>query len=689
MAELATKEYDLHKVNVARRRREVTAAGQEIGPCEYDGQVDAERVERASKDFKFFCETYYLHLFYLGWSDAHLEAIADIERIVLKGGMLALAMPRGYGKTTLCRVAVQWAILAGLHKFVYLISANKEEAVDNLESIVAQFEVNDKLVPDFWKAVWPIRMLEGESRRCNGQRLDGQQTNITMTRNKLVLPTVDGSLSSGAVIKVAGITGGYRGANETDRDGNQLRPSLVICDDPQTDESAASSSQTRTRYKLLTGAIKGLKSVDDSISILVPCTVITPGDLSDRILDEKKSPEFHGKKTKRVEQFPDNQKLWDEYGGLYLSQQLKSKSGDKPATDFYLANREAMDKGAKVSWSEGYEKDKAVSAIEYAMQLKFENEDVFWAEHQNTPLADDEKDPEVAIMTADEVAEKTNNTPKLSVPEKCDNITAYIDVHDTLLYYAVCAFEPSFSWYVIDYGVFPDQGRSYFSMRNAVRTLQQINPGKGVDGSIYSGLSDLTHYILGREYTRTDGSAMHVDKCLIDQGYKADLIHQFCRQSSYASLLRPAKGFGITAANKPITEYDKKRGDLIGHHWWIPANTAGRALRHVAIDTNYWKSFVHQCLKTAMGDAKCLSLFGGKPGRHRLLAEHLAAEFRIRTEGRGRKVDEWKLPPSKPDNHWFDCITGCGAAASMVGVQVVRQPVGVRRVRKRRVRQLA
>jgi hypothetical protein len=40
----------------------------------------------------------------------------------------------------------------------------------------------------------------------------------------------------------------------------------------------------------------------------------------------------------------------------------------------------------------------------------------------------------------------------------------------------------------------------------------------------------------------------------------------------------------------------------------------------------------------------------------------------VKTEGRGRVVDEWKLRPERADNHWFDCLVGCAVAASVVGV---------------------
>ena len=58
-----------------------------------------------------------------------------------------------------------------------------------------------------------------------------------------------------------------------------------------------------------------------------------------------------------------------------------------------------------------------------------------------------------------------------------------------------------------------------------------------------------------------------------------------------------------------------------------------------------------------------------------LFAEHVAgAEAATRTEGHGRVVSEWVLRPSRPDNHWLDCLVGCAVAASMCGVRVGVEP---------------
>ena len=117
----------------------------------------------------------------------------------------------------------------------------------------------------------------------------------------------------------------------------------------------------------------------------------------------------------------------------------------------------------------------------------------------------------------------------------------------------------------------------------------------------------------------------------------------------------------------PSHEYKRKHGDRVGHNWRIPNVQGKRAVRHVVFDTNYWKSFCHARLVVPMGDRGCLSLFGDNPDLHRLFAEHITAEYRVKTEGRGRTVDEWKLRVAAVDNHWLDCLVGCAVGASIMG----------------------
>jgi phage terminase large subunit GpA-like protein len=220
---------------------------------------------------------------------------------------------------------------------------------------------------------------------------------------------------------------------------------------------------------------------------------------------------------------------------------------------------------------------------------------------------------------------------------------------------------------VIDYGAYPDQKLAYYTLRDVKRTLGSVAKGAGLEGAIYAGLEALTERLLGREWRRDDGAAMRAGQLLIDAnwGSSTDVVYQFCRQSKHAAVVMPSHGRYVGASGVPFDQYAVKPGDRVGHHWRVPSVRGKRVVRHVLIDTNFWKSFIHARLCVAMGDRGCLSLFGGGAD-HRMFADHLTAEHRVQTIGRGRTVDEWKLRAGR-DNHWLDCLVGCAVGASMAG----------------------
>jgi hypothetical protein len=661
--EQTARDYEAMKEAARARNAALSAAGRDIG--ELPEVVDPERREQCRTSFRGFCDAYFPQTFHLEWSDDHLRVIAKIEQAVLHGGLFAMAMPRGSGKSSLAECACLWAMLYGHRDFVTLIGSDEGHALGMLDSIKTELESNDLLLEDFPAVCYPIHALEGIANRCSGQLYKGDRTQIGWTANEIVLPTIAGSEASGAIIRVAGITGRIRGMKFKRPDGQTVRPSLVILDDPQTDESARSLSQCANRERILAGAVLGLAGPGKKISGIMPCTVIRPGDMADRILDREKHPEWNGERTKMVYAFPENEKLWEKYAEI-RAESLRQHGDLSDATAFYVAHREEMDEGSDVAWAARFNHDEA-SALQHAMNLKLQDEAAFWAEYQNEPLPENIGEDEQ--LTVDEIAQKLNGHKRGEVPIGCNHLTMFIDVQGKLLFWAVCAWESDFTGYLVDYGAFPDQGRRYYTLRDASPTLLEVKAGAGLEGSIYAGLEALTGKLLAREWQRDDGAMLKVGRCLIDAnwGTSTDVVYQFCRQSAHAAVLFPSHGRYVGASSTPFAEYKKKRGDRVGHNWRIPNVRGKRAIRHVLYDTNYWKSFIHARLAVPMGDQGCLSLYGRDPVAHQLFAEHLTAEYRVKTEGRGRVVDEWKLRPDAHDNHWLDGIVGCAVAASIEG----------------------
>ena len=648
------------------RQAEQSLAGRDIGPL--PEVVNPDRKAACERNFQLFCESYFPETYSLAWSPDHLKVIEKIETAVLRGGLFALALPRGSGKTTITESAALWSMLYGHREFVVLIGATESAALELLDSLKTELEVNERLAEDFPEVCYPVAQLEGIANRCAGQLYKGERTRITWTSNEIVLPTVEGSRASGIIVRVAGITGRIRGMKFKRSDGRSVRPSLVIIDDPQTSESAGSLEQTRKRVRVLAGDILGLAGPGQKISGIMPCTIIRPGDMADIILNRNTHPDWNGEKTRMVYRFPTNMKLWEEYAEI-RAEALRTEGNFQKATEFYLANREAMDAGAEVSWEARFNHDE-VSALQHAMNLKFQDEAAFQSEYQNDPLPDDTADD--SLLSVDEICAKINGLARRRVPLKCDRLTMFVDVQKALLFYVVIAWAEDFTGAVIDYGSWPDQHRHEYSLADANPSIQTLFPKAGFEGALYAALSALTDECLGREWEREDGAVLKIERALVDAnwGQSTDVVYQFCRQSSHAGVILPSHGRYVGASSKPMTEYRKQQGDRLGFNWMIPNVAGKRAIRHVIYDTNYWKSFIHARLAVPVGDKGALTLYGRIPGAHQLFAEHLTAEYRVKTQGRGRTVDEWKLKPQSHDNHFLDCVAGCAVCGSMLGASL-------------------
>jgi len=661
--------WDLERERSRANQARKSAEGRDIAPS--PPVVNQARKDKARESFELFCREYFPAVFNLPWSTAHREAIAEIERIIRDGGQLAYAMPRGSGKTSLAEAAVLWAALYGYRQFPLVIGSDASSALELLESIKSELECNDELLGDFPEVCYPIRRLEGIAHRCNGQTFNGQRTHIHWSADQIILPTIPGSKASGCILAVAGLTGRLRGMKFKRPDGSSVRPDLVILDDPQTDESARSPSQCATRSRLINGAVLGLAGPGKQIAALMPCTVVSPGDLSDQLLDREKNPQWRGKRTAMVVKWPTNEKLWEQYREI-RDASLRAGNDGREATEFYRANRERMDAGAEVSWP-ARKLPEELSGLQHAMNLRFRLGDTaYFAEYQNAPLIEQQGEQ---MLSAEEIAKKINRIKRACIPVGRDHLTAYIDVQGSALYWMIVAWGQDFSGDVVDYGTWPDQKLDHFTLRDIRRTLKRSFPGKGLEAQIYAGLEALTEQIIGKVYRREDGAEMRITRCPIDAnwGESTDVIYQFCRQSKWAGVVIPSHGRYVGASSKPWEQYTKRPGELLGSHWMLPSIKGKRAVRHLLIDTNWWKSFAHQRLAVGMGDPGCLALFGSKPEAHRMLCEQLIAEYRVRTSGNGRQVDEWKIRPGKPDNHFLDCLVGCAVAASMLGASLLSQ----------------
>lgn len=687
------RNYERKRDQAAKRDKAISTAGRDIGlqhPDTYTGRCACQacggpkilkpaRRKKCSTSLYSFGTIYRPNIFVSQLSLDHKKVIAKMEQAVLRGGLFAVAMPRASGKTTWAETAVLWSMLYGLRRFIVTIGATQRAATDLLDAIKSELETNDLLLEDFPEVCYPIRCLEGISHRCKGQVYCGERTHIEWRSDKLVVPSIKDSAASGTIVISRGITGSIRGLKHSRPDGHTVRPDLVIPDDPQTRKSADSPLQCEKRLSLLNGEILGLAGPMTKISGIVPCTVIRQGDLSHRLLDRQISPEWQGETTKMLYKFPDRTDLWDKYAEI-RSEGFQRGEGTEAATEFYRKNRKAMDKGAEVGWKERFNDDE-ISAVQKAMNLWLHDPVVFAAEYQNDPI-----DPLAAagdeLLSADEIAQKISGYKKGEIPSEVEKITGFVDVQAKVLYWMICGWSMDRQGWILDYGSFPDQKIRYYTLSTLTRTLAGLYKGAHLTGRIRRGLADLVNTLGTREWVRDDGTELRLDRMLIDFGWEPETgtVKKAVRELEFKRAF-PSKGVGIKAGDRPMKEWSRQKGDRVGEDWKI-TKSRGEVVRHVLFDANAFKTSIQAGLVTSAGDPGCIQLWKDSAHAHRMVAEHLSAEYPVETEGRGRRIKEWKLRPGR-DNHLLDCLVGCTVAAAIEGCVLQ----GVAPVKKPRTRQ--
>lgn len=608
-----------------------------------------------------FLLVYFPHTFTKPFSPSHLDFISDIERTVLEGGQIAIALPRGSGKSVILECASLWAAFYGHRSFILLIGSTVTAASDQLDNIKFEVESNDLLFEDFPEICYPIRCLEGIALRAKGQMYKGVRTSIGWTGSEVVFPTIEGSSCSGSTIRVSGITGQIRGMRKSTPTGN-IRPDYVLIDDIQTEESAKSVTQCNSRLGIINSAILGLAAPGTKMSCFLACTVISEGDVADTLLDREKHPQWNGVRVKMLIDEPES-RLWDEYSEV-LKESLRVNGDISEATEFYLANRKELDAGGKVYWEERFNSDEA-SALQHAMNIKILTPSSFASEFQNEPMSE--------IEFVDKQLDESDFSSKLmncnfgEIPNHFDTLVAYIDIQKEVLWYSVVAGNEAFDSHLVEYGSYPKQHKGHFDLSNLRYTLSKRYKGS-VESNCYEGLNSLVNQLMDSTYKRLDGIRLRFSRILIDAawGDVTQTVYRFCQASPFGALLLPSFGRGITASNVPMTRWRKKAGETHFQNCIIK-NEGGNT--YLNIDTNFWKSFFHNRVGTPMGERATFTIYGhsGKTN-HSMLYEHLTSEYFTVTSGHGRTLREYRVRASGRRNDWYDCIVGCHAALHLTGI---------------------
>lgn len=636
--------------------------------------ADQARRRRCGKSLKRFCLTYGRAAFPLPFSADHLVALGKLQTAITQDGRFALAMPRGSGKTTMTIWALLWAIAYGLRRYIVIIAADMDAAKGILDAVKAQIETNPLLFADFPELAAPARAIDGVAQRASRLHVGGTSLEMVWTSRRIVCGTVEGVPSSGVRVEAYGLEGRLRGAFHQHDDGRIDRPDLALLDDPQSDQDARSSTEVGKREKLIQSAVMGLAGPGRKIAAVMPCTVICPDDLADRLLTASRNPDWQALRAKLVYDWPEEQaSLWAEYAEIRREAQLGGDPAARPATAYYRRHRRDMDRGSRVGWrARKYQGE--LSALQHAENLLLDHgEEAFASEYQNQPLA---AHAGMYILGEREVLSQLNHLPPRTCPPRTSYVVAFIDLNRYGLHWLVAATRMDHAMAVLDYGKWPPGSEKLY---------RGDGTDQGTEAQVFRrGLDTLGEQLVnGRKYTLADqpGRSRRIDLIMVDSGYLDTAVFDFAGNHKLPVRVLPSKGFG--ARNyRPSGKHGK-----VGDRWHETAYLGkGQAL---AYDADLWRMRSQKAWLQPVGSSGSMALFGDNPVMHRELAAQATRERLLGIEPTGT-YDRY-IWQGETTGQWHDlgdCITGVFLAAGYLGASVL-SPGFMRPTRQRQPKRVS
>lgn len=640
-----------NREKAAARSREQNASVKEIGPL--PRVKNPKRKARCKDSLLDFMLTYGgteasegLYVFTSPFCDEQLYMINTLEQVLKYGGEIPLCIFRGGCKTTFCEWGILWACAYGWQKFGVIVASNLGMARKIITNIKINITLNPLLAEDFPEICYPIACLERVTQRAKCQTLDGVPTDISFNTDMIQFPNIAKKASSQAIIMGVGADSSFRGL----RVGKQ-RPTVVLIDDPQTNKSANSLTQTEARWNNITSSMKGLAGPGVSLAMVATITVIKKDDLAERMLQQ-----WNGKRFGILRSMPKNMEAWDKYNEEYSAIKLDVSDLQERANlinDYYIKNRDVLDEGAVAAWESNYAQNE-VSAIQHAMNLYYFDQRAFWSEYMNEPL-DEAMDAE--NLTLEDLERKVSKLIKPGIaPIDTSVITCGIDVQKDCLYWLVVAWNKDFGGMIIDYGRYPKGNAK----------METVWSGKSLEEQVTLCLQELAGILRAKRYSRMiNNEQLSIDKIIVDAnwGLVTDAIKRVC--ITHKGWLEPTFGWG----KGPEQRFFSKRaviGEERGPEWKkMPLEIKG-IVRTYLYNTNWWKSFVRERIKT---DATAKSTIGFYSGNHAKLFTHLLGESSTILSGQYGTMDKWVLKPGEP-NHWFDCLIMASVAASACKIAI-------------------
>ncbi len=355
-------------------------------------RAKATELNRSTLGIEGWSKKYIPSYFFRGGCALHVKLCERLDYLSFhRGCKEVFQAPRGYAKTTWASFATPLrAACEGTEKYILILADTLEQAKKYLQDVKDELDNNEELKRDYPEA-------------CRHGDIWNVDTIV---------------LGNGVRIEALG-----KGNNVRGRKHRGTRPTLIVCDDPQSNEDIDSP---RGRQRDMDWVDRELIPAGDTDTnyLFIGNNIHRQsiiGVLSGR-------PDFNLVKFSAIITWPKNMDLWSTWEGLYLG----GETTRDMCTQFYIEHKSAMEQDASVLWEE---KENLLKL----MQMRAPNHAAFEAEKQNNPRDPGKSEFDEAWFAPEGVWYQIMTTkPHVSVgfcdpskgkEAKKNDYTAIIDLH--------------------------------------------------------------------------------------------------------------------------------------------------------------------------------------------------------------------------------------------------------------------
>ncbi len=658
--------------NANDRRRDKRRAFGAIVPRECADPVRRKRLEQNPAEWlKHYLGTAYP----LAWGQVHLDMIDAAVRAIRTGAGMAVAAPRGTGKSSVLWGVALWSILSGACRFPVVAGWSHQAAKRALRKWLSTLAECTAIQADYPKMTQPFEAS------THSNRLRGMAWSDTGAECGADARTMDGVLvlpDGRGALGVVSIGGNTRGLFASMPNGSTIRPDVLLVDDPQDRSTAESPAMVRKITERIEADLFNLSGPEARLAIMCAVTVIAEDDVAEHFL---KHPDFEAVRVGQVVTWPVNfedknsatRKLWKEWNAVRVEGLVLHDDG-AAAREFYQLHKTELTEGLTVSWSERFDVKRKDPDALYAAMLDFYRlgEFSFMAERQNRPM---KEKATVYSLTAGIVASRVHSGRNHGdVPKEARILVAGTDLNHYGLHSASVAYSNDGTGWIPWYYRHDNDGRGI---------VPKDCPETEAKRRMFEALVIHGRQLAALPLTR-EGQGVRVGLWIIDAGYFPDVVKRYVEGPGRLLGLQvmAARGYGFD-------KYRPTEKNCIGKPreqcHLAESPVAGR---FVAFNADYWREVSQRAWLSTPNAPGSISLFDG--ARHSEFAEQVTREKLLeKIKGQYGYIWRWVTAPGWHD--YGDALTMCYVASAWAGIgtasamgETSQAPIHKQYVEKRR-----